>query len=203
MSAFFSSVLQTIQHSNPHRVASWVLTISFVFSCLFCMFKDAYQEAATTLFSQLEPPMKQLDASYLFVYEVCLPVCSFFLVGIVVCLTIYAVMEEMKLFTKVSSEKLRNLHTVLDVNIARLASTGKFLLAFTLFEGSLIHRANSILTQPSSIKETFLFPIYWLFIIFALYDVVVVYPIGDTRRIQAAVDAGRSNNKHSCSPEQR
>ena len=104
MSALFSSVLQTIQHSNPHRVASWVLTASFVFSCLFCLFKDAYQEAATTLFSQLEPLMKQLDASYLFVYEVCLPVCSFFLVSIVVCLTIYAVMEEAKLFTKVSSE---------------------------------------------------------------------------------------------------
>lgn len=195
MSAFFSSVLQTIQHSNPHRVASWVLTASFVFSCLFCLFKDAYQEAATTLFSQLEPLMKQLDASCLFVYEVCLPVCSYFLVGIVVCLTIYAVMEEAKLFTEVSSEKLRNLHTVLTANIVRLASTGKLLLAYTLFDGSLIHRANFILTQPSSIKETFLFPIYWLFIIFALYNVVVVYPIGDARRIQAAIDTNGSKKQ--------
>lgn len=203
MSALFSSVLQTIQHSNPHRVASRVLTASFVFSCLFCMFIDAYQEAATTLFSPLEPLMKQLDASYLFVYEVCLPVCSFILACTVVFLTICAVMKDVKPFTKASSEKLLNLYTVLNVNITSLASTGKLLLAYTLFDGSLIHRTNLILTQPSSIKETFLFPIYWLFIIFALYDVVVVYPIVDTRRIQAAIDANGSNNKQSCSLERR
>ena len=82
---------------------------------------------------------------------------------------------------------------MLDVNLGRLAVIGKLLLAYALFDESLNRQTTSILTQPSSIKEVLLSPIYWLLIMYALYNIVVTYPIADTRRIQAEAEASRSN----------
>ena len=193
MLTFFTSLLQTIQRSTSHRVASWALTAAFVFSLLFCIFKNDFQEATTTLLSHLKPLMTKLDAPYLFICEVCLPACSFALAGIAALIVFSAVMDRTKSTTKVPPDKRAEINSVLNVNLGRLVVIGKILLAYALFDESLNRQTTSILTQPSSIKEVLLSPIYWLLIMYALYDVVVTYPIADTRRIQAEAEASRSN----------
>lgn len=194
MTEVLSFGFHIIQRSNKHRIASWMLTLSFALNHLFRIIQNVHPTQARVLadyVKSIDMPFGELN---LFFRDICLPVCitAIYLIVVFAVMLQFALNKKLSILEKLSGNRRARIGFVLNTNFDRFLIIFDLLLTFTLIAEPLNLNDSSILIHPSTISGFLFFILEYPLIVLAVYNVAFKYPIDNSVRILEGFASNRS-----------